>query len=163
MEIEIPDDVKTLIDVWFDMEPESNEEANIMHTWAKLFEAFVLDKNSTMTPQDRINNIVLSNKVEDLYWEEIIKNQLFFAKIHEQLLGIGLSYNPSVRRNDRYAIKVAHILYPGNNNKSLRDFAVSQVKKKFSKKLGEKRQRQVRSMKLTTQKATSQVKCKKIT
>ena len=134
MDLQAAEERRTLIDVWFDMEASSEEEAKIMYAWAQVFEGYVLDKDGAKSAREHLDEFLASIEPKEIYSDALIKNQLLFAKIHEQLLGMGLSYNPEVRRNDRYAIKVAHILFPGDEKKSEREYAVNQVKKAFSKK-----------------------------
>ena len=53
---------------------------------------------------------------------------MLFAKIHENIVGMGVIDDPPIQKNARYAIKVAHLLYLGSENEQSRNKAVTIVK-----------------------------------
>lgn len=123
-----------LVDSCFAIKPRSPQEFKVLYEFSRLFEKYMLDTKDEKNAAQHLEKLKSRINMDQIFLDEILQNKLLFAKAHEQLLGMNLTHNPAVKPNDRYAIKVAHILYGGKENEQQRLIAVQRVQNIFNKK-----------------------------
>lgn len=92
-----------------------------------LFKQFFNDEANSKPAAEYIVELRQNISHMDLFSESVITNRETFAKLHEQLRRMMLSHCLHVGSNARYAVKIAHILYSGDEFENIRNYADKQV------------------------------------
>lgn len=128
-----PEEEEKLIEEFFGIEPRSSSQSEVMTIFARMFSEYYHDSESVVSLEDHLKKLRSALSPDMIFTHDMLGNNLIFAKIHEQLVGMGLSHVPYIRTNARYPMKVAHLIYPGGSLSADRDFACRLIKAFFDR------------------------------
>ena len=113
-----------LVEMYFkDITPENDLQLRIMRTYAKAFDSLIGPASSRPSGPELLKMITDTHPVTELFSHDVLSNTSIAQKVRNFLEDQGLHPNPSLQRRDRIAVKLAHIIYPGQENEEIRNQA----------------------------------------
>ena len=103
----------------------------MQHQWmillSKFFEKALLNPQK-ISHNDLLGNIRPSNAPSELFNPEMLSNRDLIRQVYTYLIENGFKVKPYVPPATGYAIKLVHVIYPGDAFKQIRDNTIRQVR-----------------------------------
>ena len=120
-----PQTSEELIASYFgDIVPENDLQRRIMHTYAQAFEKTYLPESERPSGKDLLSFITSAHPVAELFSHDVLRNARIANKVRNLLASQDLEPDPEVHRNERVMVKLAHVIYPGDESTAQRNEAV---------------------------------------
>ena len=111
-----------LVDMYFkDIVPENDLQLPIMRTYAKAFDSLFGPAIPIPSGPELLKTITDEHPATFLFSHDLLSNTSIAQKARNFLEDSGLHPNPSLQLRDRIAVKLAHIIYPSQENEELRN------------------------------------------
>lgn len=122
MGVNIADD--ELVDLYFgDILPQNELQLSVMRTYAFVFEQTYLPESERPSGLALLKLITEKHSPEELFSSLVLCNMRIVTKVRTLLSQQDLHPDPQLGPRDRIVFKLAHILYPGEANASMRERA----------------------------------------
>lgn len=125
------DEEDSFIKKWYDTIPENDEQRKFLLDTAHIFEHYVTTEQATK--EHVLNTIRSKYTPSEIFNPNIMCNNALIKKFRHQLAGCGILPNPStvLRESDRIILKIAYMIYPGENFRKERETAIAQINEYF--------------------------------
>lgn len=103
-----------LCKAWFSsIVPQNDLQKPVMHEFSELFEQTALDDGENLTNNIIIKTVHSRFTPEQLFSPLVLSNLPLSAKLRDHLIVLEFDIDPPLHPKSRNSLKIAHMLYPG--------------------------------------------------